>query len=171
MCRSKFAIAQFEIRNSMVNESDRRFMSHALDEARVAYDAMEVPVGAVVVRDNRIIGKGHNQREELLEPTSHAEIVAIREAARALGSWRLEGCTLYVTLEPCVMCAGALVQARVDRLVFGCLDPKGGGVRSLYRICEDDRVNHRILVEEGVLQQKCASILKDFFDLLRKAKS
>jgi len=115
-----------------------------------------------------VIGTGHNQRERLREPTSHAEILAIREAARALGSWRLEECTLYVTLEPCVMCAGAIVQARVDRLVFGCLDPKGGGVRSLYRICEDDRLNHRVVVEEGVLQERCSAILKTFFDSLRK---
>jgi tRNA(adenine34) deaminase len=154
----------------MDNESDQFFMSHALDEAGVAYDAMEVPVGAIVVRESRIIGKGHNQREKLLEPTSHAEILAIREAARALGSWRLEGCTLYATLEPCVMCAGALVQARIDRLVFGCLDPKGGGVRSLYRICEDERLNHRILVEGGVLQESCASILTNFFDSLRHGR-
>jgi len=143
-------------------------MSCALGEARAAADAAEVPVGAVVVCRGQVIGKGHNQREEFLDPTSHAEILAIRQAAHSLGSWRLEDCTLYVTLEPCVMCAGAIVQARVERLVFGCLDPKGGGVRSLYRICEDRRLNHRVVVEAGVLQESCTAILKDFFDSLRQ---
>lgn len=151
------------------SESDRNFMRCALDEARAAYAAAEVPVGAVVVRCGAIVGRGHNLREASCDPTSHAEMIAISRAARALGSWRLEDCTLYATLEPCIMCAGALVQARVARLVFGCLDPKGGGVRSLYRICEDRRLNHRIMVEGGVLEDGCAEILREFFDSLRKA--
>lgn len=150
------------------NDLDRRFMCNALDEAGAASEAAEVPVGAVIVHGGQVIGQGHNQREELGDPTGHAEILAIREATASLASWRLEECTLYVTLEPCVMCAGAIVQARVERLVFGCLDPKGGGVRSLYRICEDDRLNHRVVVVGGVLQERCSAILKEFFDSLRK---
>ena len=147
---------------------DEKFMRCALEEATIAYDADEVPVGAVVVRGPEVIGRGHNRRETSLDPTGHAEILALREAASALGSWRLEGCTLYATLEPCVMCAGALLHARVARLVFGCLDPKGGGVRSLYRICEDSRLNHRIVVQGGILEQRCSSMLKDFFGSLRR---
>lgn len=151
-------------------EADRKFMGCALDEARRAYAANEVPVGAVIVHEGEIIGKGYNRRESSLDPTHHAEMIAVVKAAQTLRSWRLEDCTLYATLEPCVMCAGALVQARVARLVFGCLDPKGGGVRSLYRICEDERLNHRITVEGGVLEDSCARILKEFFDSLRRGR-
>ena len=143
-------------------------MARALAEAEAAHRDAEVPVGAVVVCGGSVIGQGHNRREALAEPTSHAEILAIRQAARVRGSWRLDDCTLYVTLEPCVMCAGAIVQARVGRLVFGCLDPKGGAVRSLYRICDDPRLNHRVAVTEGVLAERCGAILKRFFATLRK---
>ena len=143
-------------------------MARALAEAEAAHREAEVPVGAVVVCGGSVIGQGHNRREALAEPTSHAEILAIRQAARVRGSWRLDDCTLYVTLEPCVMCAGAIVQARVGRLVFGCLDPKGGAVRSLYRICDDPRLNHRVAVTEGVLAERCGAILKRFFATLRK---
>lgn len=147
---------------------DEAFMARALAEAEAAHREAEVPVGAVVVCGGSVIGQGHNRREALAEPTSHAEILAIRQAARVRGSWRLDDCTLYVTLEPCVMCAGAIVQARVGRLVFGCLDPKGGAVRSLYRICDDPRLNHRVAVTEGVLAERCGAILKRFFATLRK---
>lgn len=143
-------------------------MARALAEAEAAASEGEVPVGAVVVRRGSVVGQGHNRREALAEPTSHAEILAMREAARARASWRLEDCTLYVTLEPCVMCAGAVVQARIERLVFGCLDPKGGAVRSLYRVCDDPRLNHRVAVTEGVLGERCSAVLRGFFAALRE---
>ncbi len=149
-------------------------MARALAEAEAASREAEVPVGAVVVSGGSVVvsggsvvGRGHNLREALGDPTSHAEILAIREAARERGSWRLDDCTLYVTLEPCVMCAGAIVQARIERLVFGCPDPKGGAVRSLYRVCDDPRLNHRVAVTEGVLAERCAGLLKRFFAGLR----
>ncbi len=148
-------------------KEDEGFMAQALTEADAARREAEVPVGAVVVRAGEVIGQGHNRREALAEPTSHAEILAIRQASQARASWRLEDCTLYVTLEPCVMCAGAIVQARIRRLVFGCPDPKGGAVRSLYRICDDSRLNHRVAVTEGVLGERCGAVLKRFFVALR----
>ena len=147
---------------------DEVFMALALAEAKAARREAEVPVGAVVVRDSVVIGRGHNRRESLADPTSHAEVTAIRRAARERTSWRLDDCTLYVTLEPCVMCAGAIVQARVRRLVFGCLDPKGGAVRSLYQVCDDPRLNHEVVVTEGVLAEECGSLLKNFFIALRR---
>ncbi len=147
---------------------DEAFMARALAEAEAARREEEVPVGAVVVCDGEVIGRGHNRRETLADPTSHAEILAIREAVGTRTSWRLDDCTLYVTLEPCVMCAGAIVQARVRRLVFGCPDPKGGAVRSLYRVCDDPRLNHRVDVTEGVLGERCGEILKRFFATLRE---
>lgn len=148
-------------------------MACALALAEAARREAEVPVGAVVVRSGAVIGQGRNRREALAEPTSHAEILALRHAARARAraSWRLDDCTLYVTLEPCVMCAGAIVQARIRRLVFGCLDPKGGAVRSLYRICDDPRLNHRVAVTEGVLGERCSVILQGFFAALRESKA
>ena len=148
-------------------KEDEGFMARALAEAEAARREAEVPVGAIVVCGGAVVGQGHNRREALADPTSHAEMLAIREAAGARASWRLEDCTLYVTLEPCVMCAGAIVQARVKRLVFGCLDPKGGAVRSLYRACDDVRLNHRVAVTEGVLGERCGAILKRFFAALR----
>jgi len=138
-------------------------MQAALDEALAADEAGEVPVGAVVVREGRIIGRGHNQRETLHDPTAHAEMLAITAAASELGDWRLSGCTLYVTLEPCAMCAGAIVLARVDRLVFATDDPKTGACGSLYTITTDPRSNHQVSVTRGVLQEPCAAILRDFF--------
>ena len=148
---------------------DEAFMARALAEAEAANRKAEVPVGAVVVSGGAVIGRGHNLRDALADPTSHAEVLAIREAARERGSWRLEDCTLYVTLEPCVMCAGAIVQARIKRLVFGCPDPKGGAVRSLYQVCDDPRLNHRVAVTEGVLAERCRGLLKRFFVGLRSA--
>lgn len=140
-----------------------RFMRQALRAAEVALEENEVPVGAVIVRDGRVIGRGHNQRERLADPTAHAEILAITAAAAEIGHWRLEDCTLFVTLEPCPMCAGAIVQARIPRVVFGASDPKAGACGSLYEICTDPRLNHRAEVIGGVLADECGAILTDFF--------
>jgi tRNA(adenine34) deaminase len=141
------------------------WMREAIVEAEAALRADEVPIGCVIVHlpTGRIIGRGGNRRETDADPTAHAEVVAIRQAARALGHWRLLDCVLVVTLEPCPMCAGAIVNARIPRLVYGCADPKAGSVRTLYRICDDDRLNHRVLVEEGVLADDCAELLRAFF--------
>lgn len=149
---------------------DASFMKLALEQARHAGEKGEVPVGAVVVHDNQIVGTGYNRREKLQSPTAHAEIFAIESASQALGSWRLTECELYVTLEPCVMCAGAILQARLRRLVFGCLDPKAGAVVSLYRLCEDRRLNHQVPAVGRVLTEECAILLSEFFGLLRQRK-
>ena len=130
-------------------------------EAALAHD--EVPVGCLIVHDGRIVGRAHNQREMLQDPTAHAEMIAITQAAEALGSWRLTGCTLYVTLEPCAMCAGAMVLARLDRLVFGAGDPKAGAVESVFKLLEEPRLNHRIKVTAGVRREECGAILTQFF--------
>ena len=145
-------------------------MGLALQEARKAAEEEEIPVGAVVVHKGEVVGRGHNRREGLQSPIAHAEILALEAASAKLKSWRLHESTLYVTLEPCVMCAGAIIQARVARLVFGCLDPKGGAVESLYRLCEDPRLNHRLPVTRGVLENECAGILVEFFADLRDKK-
>jgi tRNA(adenine34) deaminase len=142
---------------------DERFLRLALDEARAAAREGEVPVGAVIVRDGQVVAAAHNQRETLRDPTAHAEMIAITQAATAVGAWRLEGCTLYVTLEPCPMCAGAIVQARVPRVVYGAADPKGGAVDTLYRLLTDDRLNHRVEVTSLVLAGECGAILTEFF--------
>ena len=138
-------------------------MRVALAEALNAHEDGEVPVGAVVVRENRIIGRGHNQRERLQDPTAHAEMLALTAAASFVENWRLDDCTLYVTLEPCAMCAGAIVLARVARLVYGTADPKAGACASLYAIPTDPRLNHRVDIGEPVLTDECASILQSFF--------
>lgn len=145
------------------DEHDRRFMEEALALARQALPAEDVPIGAVVARDGRIIGRGYNQREKLQDPTAHAEMIALTAAAEYLGQWRLEGCTMYVTLEPCVMCAGALVLARVARLVYGAADAKAGACGSLFTITQDPRLNHRIPTVSGVLAEPAAELLRDFF--------
>jgi len=147
----------------MDNDSDEYYMHIALAEARAALEHEDVPIGAVIVRDGVVIGRAHNQRELLQDPTAHAEMIALTQAASAVGSWRLTGCTLFVTLEPCVMCAGALVLARVARLVYGADDPKAGACASLYRITQDARLNHRIPVVGGVLKEECGGILREFF--------
>lgn len=146
-----------------VREADEAFMREALAEARAAAGEGEVPVGAVIVLDGEIIGRGRNLRETTGDPTAHAEVVAIREAGGRLGHWRLEGATLYVTLEPCAMCAGAMVLARIQRLVFGARDPKAGAAGSLMDIVRDLRLNHRLDVTEGVLEAECGGILREFF--------
>jgi len=144
-------------------------MDEALAEAQAAADLGDVPIGAVVVSDGRIIARAHNRRECLRDPTAHAEIDALREAARTLGGWRLAGCTLYVTLEPCVMCAGALVQARVTRLVYGAADPKAGATGSVVDVLRDARFNHVVEVLGGVRETECGLLLRDFFAGLRRA--
>ena len=147
---------------------DTSAMALALDEARAALAHGDVPVGAVVVRDGVVIAARHNERELTGDPTAHAEVLALRDAAAAIGSWRLDGCTLVVTLEPCVMCAGALVNARVPRLVFGARDPKAGAVTSLYSICTDARLNHRLVVEEGLDADESGALLREFFAARRR---
>lgn len=143
--------------------ADEAFMREALEEARQATAVGEVPVGAVVVRAGQVIARAHNRRELDGDPTAHAEVLAMRDAAVALGAWRLQDCTLYVTLEPCFMCAGAIVNGRVERLVFGATDPKAGAVGSLYDVPRDERLNHRPEVNGGVLADACGQLLRDFF--------
>jgi tRNA(adenine34) deaminase len=145
-------------------------MQEAIAEAALALQEDEVPIGCVVLHaaTDRIVGRGHNRRQHGGDPTAHAEIVALREAAAALGYWQLNDCTLAVTLEPCPMCAGAIVNARIGRLVYGCDDPKAGAVRTLYRICDDERLNHRVPeIAAGVLAGECARLLKGFFQTQR----
>ena len=143
--------------------SDLDAMLVALDEARAAALHGDVPIGAVVVRDGILIAARHNEREATGDPTAHAEVLALRDAANVVGHWRLLDCTLYVTLEPCVMCAGAVVNSRVGRLVYGAVDPKAGAVESLYHVCADERLNHRPPVEGGVMAVECGRLLKSFF--------
>lgn len=148
---------------------DERFMRHALHRAELAASRGDVPVGALVVRDGVVVGAGENRRELDADPTGHAEIVALRDACRGTGRWRVDGATLYVTLEPCPMCAGSIVNARVARLVYGADDPKAGAVRSLYQICTDPRLNHRVELVSGVLAEPAAALLRDFFRRARAA--
>jgi tRNA(adenine34) deaminase len=149
---------------------DARYMLVALDAAKKAAASGEVPVGAVVVCRREIIGRGYNRREGLRSALAHAELLAIEQASRHLGSWRLSDCQLYVTLEPCVMCVGAIVQARIGRLIFGCFDPKAGAVESLYQLCNDARLNHRLPVSGGILADDSSAILRTFFNRLRRNK-
>lgn len=142
-------------------------MNAAIEEAKKAASEGEIPVGAVAVVDHRIIAMAHNRRESEHDPCAHAEILLLREAGRCLGTWRLADVDVYVTLEPCPMCAAALVAARVRTLVYGAPDPKGGGVRSLYALCEDPRLNHRVEVVAGICAEACSDVLRDFFSGLR----
>lgn len=146
-----------------LKKPDIYFMRLALEEAGLAFSENEVPVGAVLVVNDEIVARAYNKRERFNDPTAHAEIIVLREGARISDSWRLTEATLYVTKEPCVMCAGAMVNARLGRLVYGCSDTKGGAVDSLYRILTDKRLNHQAEVVSGVLEDECASILKRFF--------
>ena len=157
------------VENLLVQE-DLRLMALALAEATQAAVEDEVPIGAIVVRDGQVLGAAHNQREQLRDPTAHAEMIAITQAATALNSWRLEDCTLYVTLEPCPMCAGAIVQARIKRVVYGADDPKAGAVRSLYQLLQDSRLNHRCEVVSGVMAEECGRVLSEFFQQKRLTK-
>jgi len=142
-------------------------MNKALDQAYQAYKLEEVPIGAVIVKDGKIVGKGYNKKEMSLDTTNHAEIIAIREASKNLKSWRLTDCTMYVTVEPCPMCAGAIVNSRIKELVIGTMDPKGGACGSLYNIVENDNLNHKLEVKRGILEKECSDIMKKFFKKLR----
>jgi len=144
-------------------KDDERYMGVAIESAKIAEDNGDVPIGAVVVREGQIIAKAYNQREQLQDPTAHAEIIALTQAAASVENWHLDGCTIYVTLEPCCMCAGALVLSRMDRLVYGCRDPKAGACGSLYNIVADERLNHRLEVTSGVLESECSELLQSFF--------
>jgi tRNA(adenine34) deaminase len=147
--------------------TDEDYMRAALAEAEKATEHEDVPIGALVVRDGQILGSGRNERELRGDPTAHAEILALRAAAERVGTWRLEGATLYVTLEPCAMCAGAMVLARIDRLVYGTADPRAGAAYSLYNIPQDPRLNHSVEITVDVLAPECAALLRDFFGGLR----
>jgi tRNA(adenine34) deaminase len=148
-------------------DADEHWMQAAIAEACLAEAKGEVPVGAVILYEGRIIGRGHNERETSQDPTAHAEMIALRQAANELGSWRLIDTTLYVTLEPCPMCAGALVNARVPRVVWGCDDPKAGATQTLYTIGSDERLNHRFECVPGVLGNECSGLLSRFFEAIR----
>lgn len=154
-----------------ITKEDEQYMRIALDQAKIAEENGDVPIGAVIIHNNTIIAKAYNQREQLQDPTAHAEIIALTQAAAALENWHLNGCTMYVTLEPCPMCAGALVLSRMDRLVYGCDDPKTGAVKSLYNIVQDSRLNHRLEVASGVLGEECRLQLQNFFEQKRANKS
>jgi len=149
-------------------ENEEKFMKIALKEAKLAYDKEEVPVGAIIVKDNKVIAKAHNLKETSANATSHAEILAIQKACKKLGSWRLTDCSMYVTLEPCSMCAGALINARIKKLYIGTNDPKTGACGSKINLLEDVKFNHIVEVERGILQNECEKILKDFFKFLRE---
>jgi tRNA(adenine34) deaminase len=151
-------------------KSDEFWMKKALSLAQKAAQRGEVPVGAVIVRDGHLVASASNRREEWHTPLGHAELIAVQRASQKLQAWRLLGCTLYVTLEPCVMCAGALIQARVERVVYGAPDPKGGAVHSLFELGRDSRLNHRFEVTGQVLEAECSEILKSFFKQRRKDK-
>jgi len=152
---------------SNIREDDQ-YMRIAIEQAKIAEENGDIPIGAVIVYKNQIIAKAYNQREQLRDPTAHAEIIALTQAAAFVESWRLNGCTMYVTLEPCPMCAGALVLSRMDRLIYGCDDPKAGACKSLYNIVQDKRLNHRLEVTTGVLQEQCRQQLQEFFSRRRE---
>jgi tRNA(adenine34) deaminase len=154
-----------------MNEDDERFMQLALNEAEKAAEEGETPIGAVAVLNRKIIAKARNKREIWNDPTAHAEIIALKKSAKKLNRWRLTGLTLYVTLEPCAMCAGAMVLARIDRLVFGCTDPKAGACGTLYNILQDKRLNHQVEITTGVMEKECSALLKKFFKQLRSNRS
>jgi len=151
----------------MNNSEHEKWMKHALDEAMTAFDNEEVPIGAVVVLDNKIVGRGYNQREALNDPTAHAEIIALTSAANTLGNWRLKDCKLYVTKEPCPMCAGAVMNARISHVFYGIHDEVAGCCGSLYQLCRDPRFNHQSAVQGGILSEDCKSLLEEFFRLQR----
>lgn len=145
----------------------KRFMEEALIEAKKAFELGEVPVGAVIVKDGEIIARAHNLTETAKDPTAHAEVLAIRKAAEVLGGWRLLGCSMYVTLEPCSMCSGALVWSRMENLFIGAKDPKAGACGSVFNIAESDKLNHKVNVEYGIMEEECSELLKEFFRALR----
>lgn len=152
-------------------ENKIKFMKEALKEAQKAYDKKEIPVGAVIVKDNKIIARAHNVKEEKNDTTKHAEIIAIQKASKKLNAWRLTGCEMYVTLEPCSMCAGALIQSRISKVYIGTMDYKTGACGSVLNLLKDYEFNHKIEMEKDILQEDCEKILKDFFKELRKSKN
>ena len=149
---------------------EEKFMKEALKEAKKAYDKLEVPVGAVIVKDGKIIARAHNLKETKFDTTKHAEILAIQKASKKLNSWRLLDCEMYVTLEPCSMCAGALINSRIKKVYIGAIDEKTGAVGSVFNLLDDYTFNHKVEYEKGVLQDECENILKEFFKELRKVK-
>ena len=157
--------------NNEFKQTDQQFMKAAIEQAKIAEENGDVPIGAVIVYKNQIIAKAYNQRQQLNDPTAHAEIIALTQAAAFVQNWRLNGCAIYVTLEPCPMCAGALVLARLDRLVYGCDDPKSGACGSIYNIVADERLNHRLQVTAGVLAEECGAQLQSFFQQRRNEKT
>ena len=157
--------------NNEFKQTDQQFMKAAIEQAKIAEENGDVPIGAVIVYKNQIIAKAYNQRQQLNDPTAHAEIIALTQAAAFVQNWRLNDCAMYVTLEPCPMCAGALVLARLDRLVYGCDDPKSGACGSIYNIVADERLNHRLQVSTGVLAEECGAQLQSFFQKRRNEKT
>lgn len=153
-----------------MEDKNNKFMKSALKEAEKSYNKEEIPVGAVIVKDGKIIARGHNLKETKNDTTNHAEIIAIRKASKKLKSWRLTGCTMYVTLEPCTMCAGALIQARLDKVVIGAMDEKTGACGSVLNVLEDYKFNHKVEIEKGVMEKECKEILQKFFKELRDKK-
>ena len=149
---------------------NEKFMKEALKEAKKAYEKLEVPVGAVIVKDGKIIAKAHNLKETKFDTTKHAEILAIQKASKKLQSWRLLDCEMYVTLEPCSMCAGAIINSRIKKIYIGTLDAKTGAVGSVLNLFEDYKFNHNVEVEKGIMKEQCENMLKDFFKMLRKIK-
>ena len=149
---------------------EEKFMQEALKEAKKAYDKLEVPVGCVIVKDGKIIGRGHNLKETKKDTTKHAEIIAIQKASKKLDSWRLLDCEMYVTLEPCSMCAGAIINSRIKKLYIGEIEKKTGVAGSVFNLFEDYTFNHKVEVEKGILKEECEKIIKDFFKELRKQK-
>ena len=150
-----------------MSKDDKDYMRVALNEAEKAFAKEEVPIGAVIVKDDEIIAKAHNLKESNQDPTAHAEILALQQAVTKLGGWRLLGCTMYVTIEPCVMCAGALVESRLERLVFGAFEPKSGAAGSRFNLTNNDHLNHRLEVESGLLAEEAKKLMQDFFAKLR----
>ena len=148
-------------------KTDEKYMRQALRQAKKAYDLEETPIGCVIVRDGKVIGRGYNRRNTDKDPLAHAEITAIKKASRKTGDWRLEECTLYVTLEPCQMCAGAIVQARIARVVVGCMNPKAGCAGSILNLLDMKEFNHQVQLETGVLEEECSMLMKTFFKELR----
>ena len=149
---------------------EEKFMREALKEAKKAYDKLEVPVGCVIVKDGKIISRGHNVKETKKDTTKHAEMIAIQKASKKLDSWRLLDCEMYVTLEPCSMCAGAIINSRIKKIYIGTKDEKTGAVGSVLNLLEDYKFNHKVEIESGIMQKECEKILKDFFKELRKSK-
>ncbi len=152
-----------------MDKTDQQYMKLAIEEATKAFDKEEVPIGAIIVKEGEIIARAHNLKESRQDPTAHAEILAIRQAVAKLGGWRLLDCTLYVTIEPCAMCAGALVESRLERLVFGAVEPKSGAAGSLFNLVNNDRLNHRVEVEKNILADECRGLMQDFFAKLRES--